>query len=127
MKANILPDSTTERKIIIYTIYVEQIKAINEAQLEFEFYAHQLDRFPYIFSSSNRDSLAKWASKMEKYLNTLVEEYEELKIKAGTTESVSVSRLPHLENFVDKNKFSRKFGYRFYRSADLIQDEILEI
>lgn len=127
LRANIIPDQITKSRGISYSVYVEQIKVVNEAQLEFEFYMDQLETYPHVFSSENTVALIRMASGMEVCLNNLVKEYEKLKVPFDSSKVISASRLPELSAFVEKEPYNASFSNLFHASAELIQKELLQI
>ncbi len=126
LKAHIIPTEGTGRHGIAYTVYVEQIEVINEAQLEFEFYKRQLKTYYHAFSKDNLRKLRNMASTMEKHLNEFVKEYENLKVSADAAKPISMSRLPMLAAFTEKGG-ADSFSNLFHSSAKIIQTELLHM
>ncbi len=113
-------------KSIPYKEYETQIKEIIDAQLEFEFYHYQLEVIPYIFSGKTSQELKDLTRQIEKNLNSIIKEYEELD-KNNNKYNINTDQLKKLDELITTETFKCKFAKYFHRCFELIDGEILSI
>ncbi|HEX5717352.1 MAG TPA: hypothetical protein VF179_14425 [Thermoanaerobaculia bacterium] len=109
-------------------VYEEQMGSVNEIQLELEMLVHELNTFSDAFST--RNLIRGSVHKMQKYLGTIITEYEKSLRETEDSECIPLDKLVQLSDFVDVRKdsyFRRNFTGSFYSALSLIQKERLRV
>jgi len=100
-----------------------------DPQLEFEFYKKQLTALDDVFTDTER--VRCQLEKLEKYLNTIIKEYDSRKgayknLKSRDAASVPTNSLPNFADFLSGTKFNEQFANIFDSTAKDVRKEILE-
>jgi hypothetical protein len=122
-----LPEKSTPEKIMIdKDAYQEQIKALINVQLDFE-YLEKLAETDFFLGVPEQKSLISNLDKIEKYLNKLVNEYERsYEIFSGKS-SVPITQLPDLEEFIRSYKLACDFREMFKYPDKEIQSILITL
>jgi hypothetical protein len=91
--------------------YEEQVNSVMDAQLTFEVYAKRAEAKLWFASG---EKLAKNLRSIERYLNAIIDEYEDKRYSfAGTPPSKPLAELPKLAEFIGPYKAAKCFQEQF--------------
>jgi len=96
--------------------YREQMRALNNVQLRFEYLKRFVENSDYAeLKSKKSDSIESYLKSIESYLNRIIKEYENSYPIFSNNGFGLIKNFPYLEEFLKKDENREKFGKDFGR------------
>jgi uncharacterized membrane protein YgaE (UPF0421/DUF939 family) len=118
--------SIPEKIMIDKNAYQEQMKALINVQLDFE-YLEKLAGTDFFLGVPEQKSLISNLDSIEKYLNKLVDEYEHCYEIFSGKSSIPITQLPKLEEFIRSYKLACNFREMFKYPDKEIQSILINL
>lgn len=117
--------------------YDEQMQSLIDVQLKFEFFCEEVkgnpSLFPIVFEETETETLFTKLEKIEKYLNVIVDEYENCYssfpeiLLVDESMSIPIIKLKRLAEYIGKYRYAKEFKSNFKKPADEIMEGLQKL